>query len=67
MRSAIENGRLIRDRKNISLKTPLSTVILVDQDQEALKDFKEVKDYIIEELNCLELKVDNNEDSYVVY
>lgn len=32
MRSAIENGRLIRDRKNISLKTPLSTVILVDQD-----------------------------------
>lgn len=67
MRSAIENGRLIRDRKNISLKTPLSTVILVDQDQEALKDFQEVKDYIIEELNCLELKVDNNEDSYVVY
>ena len=67
MRSAIENGRLIRDRKNISLKTPLSTVILVDQDQEALKDFQEVKDYIIEELNCLELKVDHNEDSYVVY
>jgi len=24
MQSAIENGRLIRDRKNISLKTPLS-------------------------------------------
>lgn len=67
MRSAIENGRLIRDRKNISLKTPLSTVILVDQDKEALKDFQEVKDYIIEELNCLELKVDHNEDSYVVY
>lgn len=39
MRSAIENGRIIRDRKNISLKTPLSTVILVDQDQGALKDF----------------------------
>ena len=58
MRSAIENGRLIRDRKNISLKTPLSTVILVDQDSEALKDFQEVKDYIIEELNCLELKVE---------
>ena len=67
MRSAIENGRLIRDRKNISLKTPLSTVILVDQDQEALKDFQEVKDYIIEELNCLELKVDHDEDAYVVY
>ena len=33
MQSAIENGRLIRDRKAISLKTPLSTVILVDQDE----------------------------------
>jgi isoleucyl-tRNA synthetase len=32
MQSAIENGRLIRDRKNISLKTPLSQVTLVDQD-----------------------------------
>lgn len=36
MQSAIENGRLIRDRKVISLKTPLSAVVLVDQDKQAL-------------------------------
>ena len=30
MQSAIENGRLIRDRKAISLKFPLASVTLVD-------------------------------------
>jgi hypothetical protein len=30
MQSAIENGRLIRERKNINLKTPLREVVLVD-------------------------------------
>ena len=67
MQSAIENGRLIRDRKNISLKTPLASVTLVDSDPEALKDFQEVQSYIKEELNCLELIVDLNEDSFINY
>ena len=67
MQSAIETGRLIRDRKNISLKTPLSCVTLVDQDPLALQDFKEVQSYIMDELNCLELKTEADEDAYVVY
>lgn len=67
MQSAIENGRLIRDRKNLSLKTPLSSVTLVDNDPQALKDFEEVSSYIIEELNVLDLKVEANEDEYVDY
>jgi isoleucyl-tRNA synthetase len=58
MQSAIEIGRLIRDRKNISLKTPLSSVTLIDADLTALKDFEEVQSYIMEELNCLELKTE---------
>lgn len=67
MQSAIETGRLIRDRNNISLKTPLSCVTLVDADQTALKDFEEVQSYIMDELNCLELKTEQNEDEYVSY
>jgi len=67
LQSAIENGRLIRDRKNIPVKTPLSTVILVDSDPSALKDYKEVQNYIMEELNCLELQVESNEDAFVSY
>lgn len=67
MQSAIENGRLIRDRNNISLKTPLASVTLIDMDPVALKDFAEVEYYIKEELNCLELITESNEDAYVTY
>lgn len=67
MQSAIENGRLIRDRKNLSLKKPLKCVVLVDNDAEAREDFHQVSSYITEELNCLELKTEQNEDEYVEY
>jgi isoleucyl-tRNA synthetase len=67
MISAIENGRLIRERKNISLKTPLSQVVIVDADPVAQSDFKTVEYYILEELNCLEMRVEGNEDEYVTY
>jgi len=67
MQSAIENGRLIRDRKAISLKFPLASVTLVDSDPQALKDFEEVKAYIVEELNVLECHTQSNEDEYVTY
>ena len=67
MQSAIETGRLIRDRKNISLKTPLNSITLIDQDLVALGDFEAVKSYIMDELNCLELKTESNEDAFVVY
>jgi len=67
MQSAIENGRLIRDRKNLPVKTPLSTVILVDSDPQAIKDFQDVQQYILDELNCLELQTELNEDEFVDY
>lgn len=67
MQSAIENGRLIRDRKALSLRFPLASVTLVDSDPQALEDFQAVKGYIIEELNVLELKTEENEDEYIDY
>lgn len=67
MQSAIETGRLIRDRKNISLKTPFKTVKLIDLDQTALDDFLQVKNYIQDELNCLGIEVSQDEDEYIVY
>ena len=67
MQSAIENGRIIRDRKVIPVKTPLAKIVMVDADKEALKDLEEVKSYILEELNCLELVTDTDEDKYIDY
>jgi isoleucyl-tRNA synthetase len=42
MQSAIENGRLIRERNVIPVKTPLASIVLVDSDPTALKDLEEV-------------------------
>ena len=67
MQSAIENGRLVRERKAIGLKTPLRSVTLVDADEGALKDFEQVSSYIKEELNCLELITKSDEDEFLSY
>ena len=67
MQSAILNGRLIRDRKNLSLKTPLNSVAIVDSDPSAIEDFEILKNYILEELNCFELKTVSDEEKYVKY
>jgi len=67
MQSAIENGRLVRERKAIGLKTPLASVTLVDADPAALQDFQEVAGYIKEELNCLELITAGDEDAFLTY
>jgi len=40
MQSAILLGRIIRDKKNISLKTPLYSITMIDSDRSALDDYK---------------------------
>jgi len=67
MQAAIEIGRKIRDNKNISLKTPLSKVIVVQSDKQAQEDLKTLSSYIKDELNCLEFEIFDNEADYVVY
>lgn len=67
MQNAIETGRLIRDTEHISMKYPLSRVVIVDADKEALEGYRLLAKYIKEELNCLEIEFKSNEDDYIVY
>jgi len=67
MQNAIETGRLIRDKVNISMKYPLRAVQLVDGDESVLEGFKTLEKYIKEELNCVELSLQKQEDDFVVY
>lgn len=67
MQHAIETGRVIRDAKKISMKYPLQSVTLVDADEDVLAGYKICEKYIKEELNCMELKLESNEDEFVVY
>lgn len=58
MQKAIEIGRKVRDDNKISVKTPLSKVIIVEADEEAIHGFKTIASYIKEELNCLEFEIE---------
>jgi len=67
MQDIIINGRIVRDRKTLSLKTPLRELTIVDQDEQMLKDCKENESYILDELNIFKLNVEAKEDNFVVY
>lgn len=66
MQSVIELGRNIREKKTISLKTPLKTLVILHADEEYLKDIEALKSYIIEELNVRDLIITSDESKYGV-
>ncbi|KAI8371895.1 isoleucyl-tRNA synthetase [Blakeslea trispora] len=64
MQAVIELGRTIRERKNISLKTPLKELVVIHNDPQYHADVKALETYIVEELNVRTLVVTDNEDKY---
>jgi isoleucyl-tRNA synthetase len=66
MQSVIESGRFIRDKENISLKTPLRELIVINPDEEYQKDVLSLESYIKEELNIRTLTVSSEEEKYGV-
>ncbi|KAI7448578.1 isoleucyl-tRNA synthetase, partial [Hortaea werneckii] len=66
MQKVIELGRLCRDRRTISLKTPLKTLVVLHQDQQFLDDVKTLQGYILEELNVRDLVLTTEEAKYGV-
>ncbi|EJS44618.1 ils1p [Saccharomyces arboricola H-6] len=66
MQSVIDLGRNIREKKTISLKTPLKTLVILHSDESYLKDVEALKNYIIEELNVRDVVITSDEDKYGV-
>lgn len=67
MQNIILLGRKIRDTKKISLKTPLYKVVVIENDEKVIAGLRSVESYIKDELNCLALEFDTNENEYVIY
>ncbi|KAK9456726.1 tRNA synthetases class I-domain-containing protein [Dipodascopsis uninucleata] len=68
MQKVIELGRILREKKTISLKTPLKSLIVIHPDQQYLDDVKGLEQYIIEELNIRDLVLTSDEEKYgVIY
>lgn len=66
MQSVIELGRNIREKKTISLKTPLKTLVILHSDEAYLKDIEALKKYIVEELNVRDIIITTDEEKYGV-
>lgn len=66
MQKVIDLGRNIREKKMISLKTPLKQLVILHSDEQYLKDVEALKGYIIEELNVRDLIITSDEKKYGV-
>ncbi|KAI0463397.1 isoleucine--tRNA ligase [Komagataella kurtzmanii] len=66
MQKVIDYGRNIREKKTISLKTPLKTLVILHSDPGYLADVKSLKSYITEELNVRDVIITSDEDKYGV-
>ena len=66
MQKVIELGRLARERRTLSLKTPLKTLVVLHQDQQFLDDVKTLERYVTDELNIRDLVLTGDEKRYGV-
>ena len=66
MRTVIELGRVLREQKNLALKTPLSEFIVITPDLQYHKDIQSLENYILEEMNIRTLTVTAEEEKYGV-
>ncbi|SCU97891.1 LADA_0H09076g1_1 [Lachancea dasiensis] len=64
MQAVIDLGRNIREKKTISLKTPLKSLVIFHSDPEYLKDVELLAPYIVEELNVRDLIITSDDAKY---
>lgn len=66
MQKVIELGRNVREKKMISLKTPLKELVVIHSDKQYLEDVESLKSYIVDELNVRNLVITSDEAAYKV-
>jgi isoleucyl-tRNA synthetase len=66
MQTVILLGRIIRDNKNLPLKTPLRELVVIHPNAEVLADLRSLEKYICEELNIRTLILTHEEEQYGV-
>jgi isoleucyl-tRNA synthetase len=63
LQRVIQLGTVARERRNLSLKTPLLTLVVV-ADRQALADTESLQSYVQEELNVRNVVVTDDEEQY---
>ncbi|KAA8495646.1 Isoleucine--tRNA ligase, cytoplasmic [Porphyridium purpureum] len=65
MQEAIVLGRVARERRNVSLKSPLRSMRIIHADPLALEGVKELEDYVRSELNIRHVEYSRDQGAYV--
>lgn len=58
-------GRKQREHKKVSLRTPLSTLVVIHRDDVVLNDIRSLEDYVKGELNVKNVVYDSDEGKYI--
>ncbi|KAK4156975.1 isoleucyl-tRNA synthetase [Chaetomidium leptoderma] len=66
MQKVIQLGRVARERRNLSLKTPLLSLVVI-ADSQPLADMDSLKSYVLEELNVRNLVLTDDEERYSIH
>ncbi|KAK8797539.1 hypothetical protein WA158_005885 [Blastocystis sp. Blastoise] len=61
---AIELGRILRERKTISLKMPIRSMTIISENKEILNDIQSLENFLKDELNCFDIIYESNEDEW---
>ena len=64
LQDVVELGRKVRERRNVSLKIPVRSVLVVCPKQSTLDAIKGVESYVLSELNARELKLTTDEETW---
>lgn len=65
MQTVVDLGRQAREKASLSLRIPIPSVTIVDDNEELLANCKMLEEYIKNELNCRELIVTPKSGDYV--
>lgn len=66
MQSVVELGRIMRDRRTLPVKYPVSEIIVIHKDENTLKEIKSLEGFILSELNVRKLTLSSEKEKYGV-
>lgn len=64
MQSAIELGRVMRDRRTLPIKYPVLNIIIIHKDADCLSSIMSLETFILSELNARKLTVSSDKEKY---
>jgi len=64
LQEVIDLGRIVREKKKVSMKMPLKEVIIVTRDQKKLAACKKLEKYLYQELNVMNVETTDDESKW---